>query len=385
MLFSLQKHQIPFSIFLFPMKIRTFVATMSTSIEIKKLTTGYKTKEGNKTIASCLNAELCSSEMVCLLGPNGAGKSTLLRTMAALQPALSGSIELMGRDIKSYKNQELAQLVSVVLTDNSGIKNMTAEEVVAMGRSPYTGFWGKLKERDRKMVEKSMAWIGIEELAQRKMQTLSDGERQKVMIAKAIAQETPVIFLDEPTAFLDYPSKISMMLLLHRLSKTLKKTVFLSTHDLEHALQVADKVWLLDKENGLTTGLPEDLSLDGSIERFFAKEGLLFNRESCSFSIKHEAARDVLVEGNQHSLEYKLCCKALIRNGLHPVTSPDGTRACADVAIRISGDGTFRLMEGNNESIKVEKIEHLLHMIVPTITKHQISAIREAADMNQYE
>ena len=218
---------------------------MNTSVEIKNLTTGYKTKEGNKTIAACLNAELCSSEMVCLLGPNGAGKSTLLRTMAALQPALGGTIELMGRDIKNYKSQELAQLVSVVLTDNSSIKNMTATEVVAMGRSPYTGFWGKLKERDHKIVEKSMSWIGIEELAQRKMQTLSDGERQKVMIAKAIAQETPVIFLDEPTAFLDYPCKISMMLLLHRLSKTLKKTVFLSTHDLEHALQVADKVWLL--------------------------------------------------------------------------------------------------------------------------------------------
>ena len=215
---------------------------MDTSIEIKQLSTGYKVKGGTRVVASGLTASLRCGEMVCLLGPNGAGKSTLLRTLSAFQPALGGSIEVMGRDINDYKSQELARLISVVLTDNGGIKNMTAEEVVAMGRSPYTGFWGKLSEKDKQVVAKCIGWVGIEELKDRKMQTLSDGERQKVMIAKAIAQETPVIFLDEPTAYLDYPSKVQMMLLLHRLSKTLKKTVFMSTHDLEHALQVADQV-----------------------------------------------------------------------------------------------------------------------------------------------
>ena len=267
-------------------------------------------------IASGLNAKLNSGEMTCLLGPNGAGKSTLLRTLAAFQPALSGQVEVMGRSVKEYQSKELAQLMSVVLTDNSDIKNMTAEEVVAMGRSPYTGFWGKLREKDKMMVKKSLGWVGIEELAPRKMQTLSDGERQKVMIAKAIAQETPIILLDEPTAYLDYPSKIAMMLLLHRLAKALKKTIFMSTHDLEHALQVADQVWLLDHEKGLTTGMPEDLSIDGSIERYFAKENMMFDRESCTFSIEHETARDIIVEGRKDTLEYRLCSKALMRNGI---------------------------------------------------------------------
>ena len=193
------------------------------------------------------------------------------------------------------------------------------------------------------------------------------------------SQETPIIFLDEPTAYLDYPSKIQMMLLLHRLAKALKKTIFMSTHDLEHALQVADQVWLLDQREGLTTGLPEDLSIDGSIERYFARDGLLFDRESCSFSIEHETAREVYVEGKEGTLEYNLCCKALIRNGIKPSMEK------GDVGVRIPGDGTYRLMEKGQESIKVEKIGHLLHMIVPTITKYQISAIREAADMNQYE
>lgn len=276
-------------------------------------------------------------------------------------------------------------MMSVVLTDNSDIKNMTAEEVVAMGRSPYTGFWGKLREKDKLVVKKSLGWVGIEDLAPRKMQTLSDGERQKVMIAKAIAQETPIILLDEPTAYLDYPSKIAMMLLLHRLAKALKKTIFMSTHDLEHALQVADQVWLLDHERGLSTGMPEDLCIDGSIEQYFAKENMTFNRESCTFSIEHETARDLIVKGKEDTLEYSLCCKALLRNGMQPVASAEGTNATTDVTVSIPGDGTYRLIEKGKETVKVEKIQHLLHMIVPAITKYHISAIREAAEMNQYE
>ena len=358
---------------------------MSISIELTNLNTGYKVKGGVKIIAKGLNASLNSGEMTCLLGPNGAGKSTLLRTLAAFQPALDGDVTVMGQNIKKYSNKDLAQLMSVVLTDNSDIKNITADEVVAMGRSPYTGFWGKLKEKDKLIVKKSLGWVGIEKLAPRKMQTLSDGERQKVMIAKAIAQETPIILLDEPTAYLDYPSKISMMLLLHRLAKALKKTIFMSTHDLEHALQVADQVWLLDHEKGLTTGMPEDLSIDGSIEKYFAKENMLFDRESCTFAIEHETARDIIMEGKKDSLEYRLCTKALMRNGMKPIASAEGTKASTDVSIKVPGDGTYRLIEKGKETVKVEKMEHLLHMIVPAITKYHISAIRESAEMNQYE
>lgn len=358
---------------------------MSISIELKGLSTGYKVKGGEKIVAIGLNGTLESGQMTCLLGPNGAGKSTLLRTLAAFQPALSGTVEVMGQDVNSYQSKRLARLISVVLTDNSDIKNMTAEEVVAMGRSPYTDFWGRLTEKDHQIIKKCLGWVGIEELTKRKMQTLSDGERQKVMIAKAIAQETPIILLDEPTAYLDYPSKISMMMLLHRLAKALKKTIFMSTHDLEHALQVADQVWLLDHEKGLTTGMPEDLSIDGSIERYFAKENMTFDRELCTFSIQHETARDLIVEGNPNTLEYRLCCKALQRNGMQPVASAEGTTASTDVTIRIPGDGTYRMLEKGQESICTDKIAHLLHMIVPAITKHQISAIREAAEMNPYE
>ncbi|MBQ1665665.1 MAG: ABC transporter ATP-binding protein, partial [Bacteroidaceae bacterium] len=233
------------------------------AINLENLSTGYRVKGEDKVISQKLTAELHVGEMTCLLGPNGAGKSTLLRTLSAFQPALSGKILIDNRSVDSYSPKELSKLLSVVLTDNTNIKNLTVSEVVAIGRSPYTGFWGKLNEKDKKTIEKCLQWVGITELKDRKMETLSDGEKQKVMIAKAIAQETPIIYLDEPTAYLDYPSKVSMMMLLHRLAHSLKKIIFLSTHDLEHALQIADKIWLLDSEHGLTTGIPEDLCVDG--------------------------------------------------------------------------------------------------------------------------
>lgn len=352
----------------------------NSTIEIKNLSTGYPSKKGETVIARNLTASLQAGELTCLLGPNGAGKSTLLRTLSAFQPALGGEVLVMGKKIKEYKAQELARVISVVLTDNSKINNMTAFEVIAMGRSPYTGFWGKLTDKDKKIIDKCLGWVDIRDLAERKMQTLSDGERQKVMIAKAIAQETPIIFLDEPTAFLDYPSKVQMMMLLHRLAKALKKTIFMSTHDLEHALQVADQVWLLDKEKGLAAGLPEDLSKEGKIEEYFNREGITFDRETCFFTIGHETSREVAVTGDEDSLDYKLCCKALIRNGLEPIKDDE-----AAVLISVPGDNTFRLIEEGKETYNVNKIQHLLTTILPAIYKHQIQKIREDAEMNQYE
>lgn len=351
---------------------------MKDNIILHNLTTGYK---GKAEISKNLSATLRSEELTCLLGPNGAGKSTLLRTLSAFQKPLGGSIEVLGSRLSSYSKKQLSKIVSVVLTDNSGIRNMTAWEVVCMGRSPYTGFWGRLSERDKTIVKKSFQLIDIEWLKDRKMHTLSDGECQKVMIAKALAQETPIIILDEPTAYLDYPSKIQMMLLLHRLAKTLKKTIFLSTHDLEHALQIADQIWLLDPKLGLTTGSPEDLSIEGKIEEYFNQEGITFDSERCTFNVTHQTPREVAVEGDTGCREYRMCCKALVRNGIRPVAE---SKDCS-VRLRIPGDGTFRLIENGTESCKVEKIEHILRTIVPAIVKDKISQIRTAADLSQYE
>ena len=253
--------------------------------ELHNLTTGYADKHGAKTISSLLNAHLPQGKLTCMLGPNGAGKSTLLRTMAAFQPALDGHIMLHGRELSTYTMQELARQISIVLTDSPKNMNMTVEEVVSLGRSPYTGFWGKLHEADWKAVDESLNLIGIEDFRYRKLSSLSDGERQKVMIAKSITQETPLIFLDEPTAFLDYPSKVRTMLLLHRLTRALGKTVFLSTHDMEHALWIADEIWLLDREKGLTTGTPQELSETGRIGEYFDCKDMTYIPESRRFAV----------------------------------------------------------------------------------------------------
>lgn len=253
--------------------------------ELNDLTTGYADKHGAKAISSHLNAQLQQGKLTCMLGPNGAGKSTLLRTMAAFQPALEGQIIVDDKPLATYTMQQLAQKISIVLTDSPKNMNMTVEEVVSLGRSPYTGFWGKMHEADWKAVNDSLKLIGIEDFRYRRLSSLSDGERQKVMIAKSITQGTPLIFLDEPTAFLDYPSKVRTMLLLHRLTRELGKTVFLSTHDMEHALWIADEIWLLDRNKGLTTGTPQQLSKSGQIGNYFDCRDMTYIPDSRRFAV----------------------------------------------------------------------------------------------------
>ena len=214
--------------------------TTINSIELNNLSIGYQAKQSVRIVAEHLTASLQRGQLTCLLGENGVGKSTLLKTLSAFLPKLGGSIRLEGRELESYNENEQARTIGIVLTEKTDVQQMTAMELVEMGRAPYTGFWGRLSKADKEICEEAVKQIGIEALKERQVQTLSDGERQKVMIAKALAQQTPIIYLDEPTAFLDYPSKVDMLMLLSRISHEAQKTVFLSTHDLELALQMAD-------------------------------------------------------------------------------------------------------------------------------------------------
>ena len=238
------------------------------TIRLFNLAIGYPGKHSVKIVAEGISESIQSGELTCLIGENGAGKSTLLRTLSGFLPALSGEISIMGKPLRAYREKELATVIGVVLTEKTNLQNMTVAELVGMGRSPYTGFWGQLSADDRQKVDEALSLVGIAWLRERMVQTLSDGERQKVMIAKALAQETPIIFLDEPTAFLDYPSKVEILHLLHRLSQEMGKTIFLSTHDLELALRVADRVWLMKKGEPVQTGSPQNLFIDRETGRF---------------------------------------------------------------------------------------------------------------------
>lgn len=330
------------------------------TIHIEKLSIGYPSKGDVKVVASDICAGINSGELTCLLGANGVGKSTLLRTLSAFQPKLSGEIRIQGKEIGSYTDKQLSKVISVVLTEKCDIRNMTSVELIGLGRSPYTGFWGTLSKEDKEVVDHAINLVGISHLAHRMVHTLSDGERQKVMIAKALSQETPVIFLDEPTAFLDFPSKVEMMQLLHQLSRQTDKTIFLSTHDLELALQIADKIWLMDKANGVTIGTPEDLSLDGTLSSFFARKGIVFDLETGLFRVNNEYTSQIRIVG--HGQKYAMVRKALQRNGILANRNVE-----SDVYIEtgdLKGDGTFVLHPVNGEAVTVQTIDELLAEIV---------------------
>lgn len=205
---------------------------------LQSLSIGYS----HKVIAADINAQIKGGELTCLIGRNGTGKSTLMRTLAGFLKPLGGSALLDGHDISQVSAGERSRLISVVLTDRVDIDGMRVKDLVSVGRQPYTGFFGRMSADDEAVVREAIKDVGMADFEQRQVNSLSDGERQKVMIAKALAQQTPVILLDEPTAFLDYPSKKEMFQMLSELCHEQGKAVLVSTHDLDIALPIADSV-----------------------------------------------------------------------------------------------------------------------------------------------
>ena len=205
---------------------------------LQSLSIGYS----HEVIAADINAQIKGGELTCLTGRNGTGKSTLMRTLAGFLKPLGGTALLDGRDVGRLSPAERSHLISVVLTDRVDVDGMRVKDLVSVGRQPYTGFFGKMSSDDEEVVNKAIADVGMTDFAGRQVNSLSDGERQKVMIAKALAQQTPVILLDEPTAFLDYPSKKEMFQMLAQLCHEQGKAVLVSTHDLDIALPIADSV-----------------------------------------------------------------------------------------------------------------------------------------------
>lgn len=224
-------------------------------ISLSHLSVGYRREA---PVVANISTDIRSGGLTCLIGDNGIGKSTLLKTLTGFLPPAGGSMTIDGQDMLLLSQRELARYVSIVLPHRPDVQNLTVAEVVGLGRTPYTGFWGSLGNHDKTVVAESIAAVGIAPLRDRMIQTLSDGELQKTMIAKALAQQTPAILLDEPTAFLDFPSKVDMFRLLNRLSKTHDKLILLSTHDLELALRYADSLIRID-HSGLQTVTPDDV------------------------------------------------------------------------------------------------------------------------------
>jgi len=337
---------------------------MQSFINLSNISTGYINGSKRKAVTSGLNGNLYKGELTCLLGPNGMGKSTLLRTLSAFQPSLKGQISVDGRCLGEYSTGELARTISVVLTERPAIPNISVEEFVALGRSPYTGFFGKLTDSDSKIVEKSIEQVGVTNLKDRQWLSLSDGEKQKVMIAKSLAQETPVIFLDEPTAFLDLPSKVEIMHLLHRLARENNKLILLSTHDMELALQMADRLWVLAGTDTLWTGSPEDLLMDKIFTDFFERDGIKFDRKTGGFRVQNKIDYSVNLKGR--GFEFGLIKTALMRMYIDAGEEKDSEYT---IEIERKERTVFNLIKQNNIIFTSPSIEEISRVTASFLRK----------------
>ncbi len=251
------------------------------------LSIGYASpRHSPRVVAEDITTSLCAGELVCLIGPNGAGKSTLMRTLVGLQPPLQGHVLLDGVDIHNLKPKDLARAISIVLTDRISVGILSVYALVALGRHPHTDWTGRLRPEDETAVRGAIEAVGAGRLAHRNVSDLSDGERQRVMIARALAQEPRLMVLDEPTAFLDLPRRVETMRLLKHLARSTMRAILLSTHDLDLALRCADLVWLLPPGGPLRVGSPEDLVLTGAFEAAFRGDGVAFDASTGGFRIE---------------------------------------------------------------------------------------------------
>lgn len=250
------------------------------------LAVGYRNGKRVTEVLTHLDVSLYAGELVCLLGANGIGKSTLLRTISGVQPALRGTIEINGRDLTDYSSKELSKLIGIVYTDRTLAGALTVEELVSLGRQPYTGFFGRLDADDHQVVADAIESVGMNHKTHDYVATLSDGERQKAMIARALAQETPIIILDEPTAFLDVASRIETMQLLRQLAQSQQKAVLLSTHDVGLSLPLTDRLWLVTADSTVVEGTTSQFISDGTLNNLFLGRNVAFDSSVMDFRVR---------------------------------------------------------------------------------------------------
>jgi len=307
-------------------------------ITTQNLAIGYSKGKNQTTVQSQLNLALNDGELVCLIGPNGSGKSTLLRTLAGLQKPLSGEIQVKNKNLSTLSMHEKALNFALVLTDSVNIENATVRDVVTLGQHPYVHWLGGLSAESRNKIEEAIHWVRLESKSENFLNELSDGERQRVMIAKALAQDTPLIFLDEPTAHLDLPNRVGIMLLLHRLAHQTGKGILLSTHELDLALQAADRIWLMSENEGIFSGVPEDLVFSGAFNKVFRSNAYFFNETNGNFSLNYPLTKKISVSSKDKTKLY-WTLRALARAGF-------SVESDSNIKVEISPEGW--ILEGKS-------------------------------------
>ena len=302
-------------------------------LETRDLTVGYRSHGQKRAVLSHINVQVAPGELVCLLGANGIGKSTLMRTLARMAPVLAGSVEINGSDIIGMSQYDLARLVAVVLTERITVGSMPAFKLVELGRYPHIGWSGLLSDADRDIVRDAIAAVGAEHLAHREINELSDGERQRIMLARALAQRPALLLLDEPAAFLDVSARVEMLATLRRLAREQNVAVILSSHDLELSLRLADTIWLIDGAGRMHIGAPEDLLADSSIAAAFSGPNIAFSTADRTFKIRTHPHGKAFVDGQGEGVG--LARTVLEREGFEIIHSLDG----ASVTVTVTASG----------------------------------------------
>jgi len=307
---------------------------------IDSINIGYASGKRRKILLPPLTASACKGELIAVIGRNGIGKSTLLRTIIGLQPSYGGTIMVNGKIISEYSRLQMALQIGYISTEVVKASNMRVRDLVALGRFPHTGWTGKITDQDSAVITESIQKAGMSGLENRLISELSDGERQRAMIARVLAQNTEILLMDEPTAFLDIRSRFEIVNLMLQLSKK-GKTIIFSTHDFNIALDQADKIWLI-LENELTEGAPEDLVIRGAIDHLFDTSMVKFNYENGTFSYHKENRGKIFIEGDSKMRYWTE--KAIIRAGFSV------SRIKTPVFIEVPSENTdkWRLFTGDS-------------------------------------
>jgi iron complex transport system ATP-binding protein len=268
-------------------------------LHVDNLTVGYRRRRGQppRVVLREVTAQVRSGELVCLVGPNGIGKSTLLRSIAGLQPHLAGEVLLAGRSTCRWSRREVASRLAVVLTDRFDPGRLRVADLVALGRHPRSTWTGRLSDTDRAVIHRCLVDVGMPDLLDAEIGELSDGQRQRVLVARALAQEPEVLLLDEPTAFLDPPGRISLVTMLHRVCAERGTAALVCTHDIETAGRHADRLWVAQPSGGLVSGSPQELASSGALGDAFRHDGVRFDAQGFRFVATGTAARRTRAPG----------------------------------------------------------------------------------------
>lgn len=326
-----------------------------------QLSIGYVSGRNQREIGRNLSLDLPVGKLTALLGSNGSGKSTLIRTLAGLQPPLAGSVLLGERALSDWNPADLAKTVAVVLQESLRHMNLTVFDLVALGRTPYTNWLGSLSDHDKAVTMESMKKTGVFHLAERKIAQLSDGEWQKVMLSKALAQNTPIILLDEPTAHLDLLSKIDLVDGLKQTAAHDAKSILFSTHDLDLALKVSDYVWLMDKNGSVTSGVPEDLVIEGLIEKIYTNDSAGFDAATGNIELPNPIQKtEIRVTGT--GLAFFWTQKALSRSGYKIATGGASNPEIMVSVYELENRRIWEVKKGN-QTRQVQSIGELLSLL----------------------